>query len=152
MARRGFFTGCVVDLLANLFMLSLFSAVATIATFVMAMLADTCRVYQRRAFQPTIIAGLLWLALGGLVGLWLLTLVAPGTLPLPLAFGGTPLWFITLKLYDVYDRYQDQHSFSASRTGLLDAFHQTHPSGGSTLDVEGALREGVIVGEDIPRD
>ena len=153
MHRRGFLSeliGAAVRLLMTVVM----GALVLTTTVIAGMVREILRIYWERAFQPTAISRVLWIALGTLLIICLLAALAAGSVIAPgsaVLVGITSflVLFLVAEVCDWRVGPQDHERRRFDMPGLLQ-FHPATPWSWQDRDPnrEGSFEDGVVVGED----
>ncbi len=152
MSRRSF-EDDVSGAAAGLAALITLIVMAVILAFLVAMATEIVRIYQTRAFQPTRIARILWIALACLLGVWLLAgLLAlnPAFAPLSayLASWGFLAYCIVVEVCDGVAGAQEAPALEPNAAGLLEPAPAGLPwRGRRSASLEDLMGEGVVLGE-----
>lgn len=126
---------------------------AVVVAFLVAMATEIIRIYRARAFQPTRTARLLWAALAGLLGVWLLAgLLAlhPQSVPLAayLASWSFLAYCIMVEVCDGLAGAREAPALQANAAGLLEPAAGRFPWGGDrAAGLDDLFQEGVVLGE-----
>lgn len=149
--------------LAALLMVGVVAMAIGLLALLVATLAELARIYRARAFQPTPTARLLWLALVGLLGAWLIAgLLAGNPADTPqaayLAAWSFLVFCLVVEACDLFAARQEKTGTDLNAAGLLDVAPAAHRDNGyrqngqRDLALEEWVPAGVVLGQDVSHE